>query len=52
MWSAVNMKTAMIHTRRKKFDTWPQFHQAGLYLYDKIKHLTETERLEKAKQLK
>jgi hypothetical protein len=39
MRDAVAIKSAQLAQYRKKFDLWPQFHQAGLYYCESFKHL-------------
>lgn len=39
MRDAVAIKSAQLAQYRKKFDLWPQFHQAGLYYCDSFKTL-------------
>jgi tetratricopeptide (TPR) repeat protein len=41
MREAVAIKSAQMSRFRKKFDSWPQFHQAGLYYADKFTHLRD-----------
>jgi tetratricopeptide (TPR) repeat protein len=41
MREAAAIKSAQMSRFRKKFDSWPQFHQAGLYFADKFTHLRD-----------
>jgi hypothetical protein len=42
MREAVAIKSAQLAQYRKKFDLWPQFHQAGLYYSDSFANMRES----------
>jgi len=50
MQDAVAIKSAQLSKLRKKFDSWPQFHQAGLYYCESFKDF-RLDSLEKKLQL-
>lgn len=41
MKEAVALKTAQMSKSRTKFDSWPQFHQAGLYYSETFKSIRD-----------
>lgn len=41
MREAAAIKSAQLSRFRRMFDSWPQFHQAGLYFNDKFTHLRD-----------